>query len=183
MLIYERCQTGRGAHVPANEFDNSGGGRAGRKDLRHALAAQLAGVFAGDDAAENQQHIGEMPLPHEPQQTGHQGIMRATEDRESDAVHVFLQGGGDDHLGRLAQAGVDNFHARVAQGASHDASTAVVAVQAGFGHQNADAADSFHNAIMRQMISARWLHNATTSRQNLQSPGKFLEIIDPCAIA
>jgi len=42
------------------------------------------------------------------------GVVCARKDRKADYVNVFLNGGGGDHLGGLAQAGVDNFHACIA---------------------------------------------------------------------
>ena len=62
--------------------------------------------------------------------------MRAAQDREADDVDVFLHGGGGDHLGRLVQPGVDDFHAGVAQRGGDDFRAAVVAVEAGFGDKN-----------------------------------------------
>jgi len=41
--------------------------------------------------------------------------VRAGENGKADHVDVFLDGGGGDHLGGLAQAGVDDLHASVAQ--------------------------------------------------------------------
>ena len=64
--------------------------------------------------------------------------MAAPERGEADDVDVFLDGGGDDHLGRLPQAGIDHFHAGVAQGAGDDLGAAVVPVEAGFGNQYAN---------------------------------------------
>ena len=55
-----------------------------------------------------------------------------------DDVDVFLLGGGGDHLGGLAQAGVDHFHPGVAQGARDDLGAAIVAVQARLGNQHPD---------------------------------------------
>jgi hypothetical protein len=39
--------------------------------------------------------------------------VRAGEDRDPDRVGVLLDGGLDDLLGGLMQAGVDNLHARI----------------------------------------------------------------------
>ena len=61
--------------------------------------------------------------------------MRAAEDGEADGVDVLLDGRGDDLLRRLAQAGVDDFHAGVAQRARNDLRAAVVAIQPRFGNQ------------------------------------------------
>ena len=58
-------------------------------------------------------------------------IVRAGQDRQADDVGVLLQRGGDDLLGRLAQAGVDHFHAGVAQRARDDLGAAVVPVEPG----------------------------------------------------
>ena len=49
---------------------------------------------------------------------------------EADNVHVFLQRGADDHLRGLAQAGVDHFHAGIAQRAGYDFGAAIVPVKA-----------------------------------------------------
>ena len=64
--------------------------------------------------------------------------MRAGEDGEADAVDVFLDGSGDDHRRRLAEAGVDDLHACVAEGTGDDFCAAVVAVETGFGDEDAD---------------------------------------------
>jgi hypothetical protein len=59
--------------------------------------------------------------------------VRAGQDAETDAVYVFLNGGLYDAFGRFAQAGIEDFHAGVAEGAGDDLGAAVVAVEAGFG--------------------------------------------------
>ena len=64
--------------------------------------------------------------------------MGAGQNGQADDVHVFLDGGLDDHLRCLAQAGVDDLHACVAQGTGDDLGAAVVAVQARLGHQDAN---------------------------------------------
>ena len=64
--------------------------------------------------------------------------MGAGEHREADQVGVLLDRGLDDLLGRLVQAGVDHLVARVAQGPRDDLGAAVVAVEAGLGHHDAD---------------------------------------------
>ena len=47
--------------------------------------------------------------------------------------------GVDNLLRGLPQAGVDDFHPRIAQGARHNLGPPVVAVQAGFGNQNSNS--------------------------------------------
>src|SRR5205823_12205651 len=59
------------------------------------------------------------------------------EDAQSDRIDVFLQRRLGDHLGRLANARVDDFEAGVAQRAGDDLGAAVVAIQARLGDQNA----------------------------------------------
>ena len=66
-----------------------------------------------------------------------QRVVRAGKNREADDVHVFLHRRRSDHLRRLAQPGVDHFHAGVAQRARDDLCAAVVAVEAGLGNQHA----------------------------------------------
>ena len=64
--------------------------------------------------------------------------VRAGEDAQADDVDVLLQRGLGDHLRRLADAGVDDLHAGVAQGARDDLRAAVVAVEPGLGDEDAD---------------------------------------------
>ena len=66
--------------------------------------------------------------------------VRAAQDREPDDVDVFLNGGGRDHLRRLVQAGVDDFHAGIAKRGGDDLGATVVAVEAGLGYEDADRA-------------------------------------------
>ena len=66
--------------------------------------------------------------------------MRAGKNGEADAVNVFLQRGIHDHLRSLPQAGVDDFHAGIAQRAGNDFGAAVMAVEPRLGHQHADFA-------------------------------------------
>ncbi len=68
--------------------------------------------------------------------------MRTGKNGEADDVDIFLQGGLGDHVGGLADAGVDDFEAGVTQGAGDDFGPAVMAVETGFGDKNADFA--FH---------------------------------------
>ena len=65
-------------------------------------------------------------------------VVGSGEDGKADAVDVFLNGGRDDGLGGLAEACVDDLHAGVAEGAGDDFGSAVVAVEAGLGDEDAD---------------------------------------------
>ena len=69
---------------------------------------------------------------------GEQRHVRAGEHREADRVGVLLDGGLDDLLRRLVQAGVDDLHTGVPQGPRHDLGAAVVTVQARLGHHHSD---------------------------------------------
>jgi hypothetical protein len=60
----------------------------------------------------------------------------AGEAREPDGVHVFLHRGAGDLLGGLVQAGIDDLHPGVPQGSGDDLDTAVVPVEARFGHED-----------------------------------------------
>ena len=57
---------------------------------------------------------------------------------QAEPVGVLVGDGADDGLGRLPQAGVDDVHAGVAQGAGDDLDAAVVAVEADLGEDDAD---------------------------------------------
>jgi hypothetical protein len=62
----------------------------------------------------------------------------AREHAEPDGVHVLLDRGGHDLLGRLVESGVDDLEAPVAQGARDDLGAAVVPVEPGLGNDDAD---------------------------------------------
>ena len=61
--------------------------------------------------------------------------VRAAQDRQADDVDVFLHGGGRDHLRRLMQSGINDFHARVAERGGDDLRAAIVTVEAGLGNE------------------------------------------------
>ena len=70
--------------------------------------------------------------------------MGAGEHRQPDRVDVFVDGRGGDGVGRLEQAGVDDFVAGVAQDAGDDFDAAVVTVEADLGDQ-----DPFSHGLLR----------------------------------
>jgi len=92
-------------------------------------------VGAGDDAANEDGDVVHAFFVEEFHELGTEGVVGAGEDGEADDVDIFLDGGGGDHLRGLAEAGVDHFHAGVAEGAGDDFGAAVVAVQSGLGNQ------------------------------------------------
>jgi hypothetical protein len=69
-------------------------------------------------------------VPQQVDDAGHEGHVRAGEDRDADGVGVLLDHRLGDLLRRLVQAGVDDLHAGVAERASDDLRAAVVAVEA-----------------------------------------------------
>ena len=73
-------------------------------------------------------------------------VVGSGEDGEADAIDVFLDGGGDDHLGGLTETGVDDFHAGVAECSGDDFGAAVVTVETGFGYQDADWGRAGHGS-------------------------------------
>ena len=89
-------------------------------------------------AAENEKNIFGLLVTEELGDAGDDDVVGAREDGEADAVYVFLDGGSDDHLRGLTEASVDHLHAGVAEGAGDDFCAAVVAVEAGFGDEDAD---------------------------------------------
>ena len=64
--------------------------------------------------------------------------MRAGQDREADDVDVLLERGGRDHLGRLAEPGVDDLEPLVAESAREHLGAAVMAVEAGLRDEHLD---------------------------------------------
>ena len=51
---------------------------------------------------------------------------------------ILLQGGIDDHFRGLPEAGIDHFHARIAQGTGDHLGSAVMTIETWLGHQHAD---------------------------------------------
>jgi hypothetical protein len=113
-------------------------GSAGEEDFRDAGFFQGGDVGFGDDAANEDGDVSHAFVVEEFHELGTDGVMRAGEDGEADDVDIFLDGGGGDHLGRLTQAGVDDFHAGVTQGAGDDFCAPVVAIEPRLGDQHAN---------------------------------------------
>ena len=70
-------------------------------------------------------------------------VVGAGEDRQADDVGVFLQRRRGDLLGRLPQAGVDDFHAGVAQRPRDDLRAAIVPVEPRLGDDDSQFAHQF----------------------------------------
>src|SRR5579872_1601375 len=66
--------------------------------------------------------------------------MRAAKDADADRIHIFLEGGVDDHFGGLAETCINDFDAGVPKRGGDDPGAAVMAVKADFGYEHADRA-------------------------------------------
>ena len=81
--------------------------------------------------------------------------MGARQDRQPDDVDVLLERRRRDHLGRLAEARVDDLEALVAEAAGEDLGAAVVAVEAGLGDEHLDRAVGHGPIVPRRVIRPR----------------------------
>jgi hypothetical protein len=105
--------------------------RAGREDFGNAALFQPWDVFVRYDAAAEDDHVIESLLAREFYDAREQRHMRARQNRQADRIDVFLNSGGYNLLGRLAQASVDDFHPGIAKRSRDDFYPAVVPVQTG----------------------------------------------------
>ena len=95
-------------------------------------------VLFRDDAAAGDEDVVASLLVQQLADARKQRHVRAAQDREPDDVDVLLDGGGGDHLRRLMQPGVDDFHSGIAKRRGDDLRAAVVSVETGFGNEYAD---------------------------------------------
>ena len=121
-------------HVCPDELDDVVHGGAGLEDAGHADFLEALDILIGNDAAHQHEDIVHFVLLEQVHYAWDDGVVRAGQDRETDDLHVFLQRGVDDHFGRLAESGVNDFHAGVTQGAGNDLGAAIVAVEARLGY-------------------------------------------------
>src|SRR5580692_11370438 len=124
--------------APVDEFDDVLGGGTGKENFGDAGFFQGGDVGARNDAANEDGDVVHAFFVEELHELRAEGVVGAGEDGETDDVDVFLDGGGGDHLRGLAQAGVDHFHASVAQGTGDDFRTTVMAIQPRFRNQNSN---------------------------------------------
>ncbi|MNC95630.1 hypothetical protein D3C83_127940 [compost metagenome] len=80
--------------------------------------------------------------------------MRTGEDRQADDLHVFLECGFRDVVGRAVEPRVDHLHARVTQSARDHLRAAVVPVEPGLRDQDADHPESSSTALD---TTSRWI--------------------------
>jgi hypothetical protein len=115
------------------EFDYVLRGGTGKKYFRDAGLFEGRDVRAWDDTAYQDGYVVHAFFFKEIHELRADGVVGAREDGEADYVNVFLDRGGGDHFRGLAEAGVNYFHAGVAEGAGDDFCAAVVAIEAGLG--------------------------------------------------
>ena len=117
-----------------DEVDDILSGSAGEEDFGDAGLLQCRNVGFGDDAADEDGDVVHAFVTEEFHELGADGVVRAGEDGKADDVNVFLHSGGGDHLRRLPQAGVHDFHAGVTQCAGDYLCPAVMAIETWLGN-------------------------------------------------
>jgi hypothetical protein len=122
----------------ADEGDRGVERGAGAEDGGDPLLLEECHILFRNGAADDNQYVACALLFEQRGHAGHDGVVCTGEDAQTDAVDVFLEGGVDDHLRRLPEAGVDNLHTGVAQRPGDDLGSSVVAVQARLGDQDTD---------------------------------------------
>ena len=128
-----QCWCSRASSVDSSHEPISAERRAGREDPGDAQRFEPGDVVVGDDPADQQQHVLAALGLEEVDDARDEHEVGTREQREPEGVGVFLDDRLDDLLGRLVQTGVDDFEARVAQGAGDDLGAAVVPVKTGLG--------------------------------------------------
>src|SRR6476660_10398102 len=103
-----------------DELDDVLCGGAGEENLSDTGFFEGGNVRFGDDAADEDGDIGHAFVAEEIHELRADRLVGARENGQADDVDIFLDRGGGDHFRGLPQAGVDDFHARVAEGAGDD---------------------------------------------------------------
>ena len=123
--------------------DELGRRRAGAEQLAGPARLERVHVFLGNDSAAGDEDVVASLLAQQIEHARNERHVRAAQDREADDVDVFLHRGGRDHLRRLVQPGVDDFHAGIAQRGRDDFRAAVVTVEARLCNEHADRAHRY----------------------------------------
>ena len=90
----------------------------------------------GDDPSDHDPNVVEAGLPQSIHQLRYDQVVSGQR-TEADDLYVFLERDCDHSLQRLPGRGVNHFHAGITQVGCHDATSAIMSVQADLGHQNA----------------------------------------------
>src|SRR5579863_1214258 len=138
---------GSRSYVAANKSHDVVHGGAGLEHSGDTDFLQGIDILIGNDSADQYQNVVHLVLLEQVHHPGHDSIVRARKNRQTDDLHIFLQGGAHNHFGGLPQSGVNHFHARIAQGASNYFGPAVMSVKSGLGHQHADFKISHHSSF------------------------------------
>ncbi len=126
------------ADVGLDEVDDLFEGAAWGEDFCDPDFLQFWDVVIGNDAPGEEENIVQLFLPLQIHDAGEEVHVGAGQNRQADGVHVFLEGGVDDLFRRLAQAGVDDFHAGVPEGAGNHLCPPVVTIQTRFGYKHSN---------------------------------------------
>jgi len=113
---------------------------AGGEDLGGASLFQGGDLGLGDDPAPEEDDVGGVPGVERGAHGGKKRVVCTGQNGETDKVDVLLHGGLGHHLRALVKAGVNHLHPRVPKRPGDDLGTPIVAVEPGFGDQDADAA-------------------------------------------
>src|SRR5271155_1673758 len=124
----------------ADELDDLRERSTRGKDLTHAERLEFARVVGRNRSAAEKHDVAGILRSQVLEDGRKECHVRAGEDRETDPVGVFLYGGLNHLLRGLKQAGVDHFHSGVTERASYDLRAAIVAVEAGLGHDDSKRA-------------------------------------------
>src|SRR5579885_353255 len=138
-------------------------GRSRQKDFRDARLLQARNIRFGNNPADENRDVVHAFFAEKLHKLRAERVVSAGEDGETDDVHVLLSGGGGDHLGGLAEAGVNDLHAGVAKSASDDLVPALVAVEPRFGnaHPNFLLRHSLRSAALLASQRYHYPHIAT----------------------
>ena len=110
----------------------------GRKIALKPSSSSAFVSSSGMMPAAEEEHVVQAALLHFLDDTREELEVRAGEDAQTDDVDVFLEGRFRDHLRSLADAGVDDLAAAVAQCAGDDLGATVVAIEARLGDEDTD---------------------------------------------
>ena len=126
------------ADVGRDEIDDVLHRRAGQEHSPDAHFTQLRDVDVRNDPADDHQHVVHSFFPEQFHQSRADVHVGPRENRQADRIGIFLQRRRQHLLGGLAQPGVDDLHAGVAQRPGDDLGAAVVAVEARLGDDHPD---------------------------------------------
>src|SRR5258706_1501410 len=119
------------AGVRPEERRDLGDRRPGPEGRGHPGLLERRDIVVRDDPAHDDEDIVHLRLAQEPDDARDERHVGARQDREPHDVDILLERRRRDHLGGLAEAGVDDLEALVAQASGEDLRAAVVAVEPG----------------------------------------------------